>query len=354
MPDTVQGVLAARIDRLPDEPASVCRRRRSWGGSFRSRLLGRDLAGPGHDRAAPAGAEATRAALRAVRYRHRPVYVFKHALTQDVAYGSLLVSRRETLHAAATRAWRSCTPTAWTTSTTACLPSTRRPMRPRRRSSSSSRFAAQAAGAYAHAEASEALRKALAQVGRLARGDAHASPGASSCWRWRAPSTSSGASTRASRCSPSTSRRPPPWPTRASRAPIASGWPTRTSHLGEGHLEAVRHRAGGARRGSAGRATLPLLARPTTCSAARDAGPGSSPIGAEHGRQAVEWLERAGERVVARPVARLVGHQPLPAGRLRGRARPGRPGRGDRASPRRRAPGELRRLPERLVPGDPR
>ena len=103
VPDTVQGVLAARIDRLPDEPRQVLQTASILGREFPLRLLGAIWQGQGTIE--PHLLELKRLELLYEQSgADEPVYVFKHALTQDVAYGSLLVSRRQTLHAAAGRA----------------------------------------------------------------------------------------------------------------------------------------------------------------------------------------------------------------------------------------------------------
>ena len=44
-----------------------------------------------------------------------PEYTFKHALTHEVAYESLLMTRRQALHAAAGRRWRRYMPSGWKT-----------------------------------------------------------------------------------------------------------------------------------------------------------------------------------------------------------------------------------------------
>ncbi len=103
VPNTVQGVLMARIDRLADEPRRVLQTASVLGREFPLRLLGMIWDGPGV--LEPHLHELTRLEFLYEQVRAgEPVYVFKHALTQDVAYESLLVSRRQILHAAAGRA----------------------------------------------------------------------------------------------------------------------------------------------------------------------------------------------------------------------------------------------------------
>ena len=99
-PDTVQDVIMARIDRLGEEPKRVLQLAAVIGREFTDRLLDR-LAGT-HD--------ATDAAMRELKAKEliyekslfpEPAYLFKHALTQEVAYNSLLIKRRRDLHSLA-------------------------------------------------------------------------------------------------------------------------------------------------------------------------------------------------------------------------------------------------------------
>jgi len=100
VPDTVQGVLMARIDRLPSPVKRVLQTAAVLGRQFPVRVL----------RAVWTEGEALEALLEGLirlEFLFRqgaaddPVYAFKHALTQDVAYDSLLIAHRESLHAAA-------------------------------------------------------------------------------------------------------------------------------------------------------------------------------------------------------------------------------------------------------------
>ena len=102
VPDTVQGVLLARIDRLPGATRRVLQTASVLGRSFSRPLLTAVGGGGGVDRHL--------AELRRLEFvferpgEPSPVIVFKHALTQDVAYASLLSERRRSLHEAAARA----------------------------------------------------------------------------------------------------------------------------------------------------------------------------------------------------------------------------------------------------------
>jgi class 3 adenylate cyclase/tetratricopeptide (TPR) repeat protein len=97
VPDTIQDVLMSRIDRLQDEPRQALQLAAVIGREFTQRLL---------DRIAEirAGTTAVLRELQAIELIYEKAlfpelaYMFKHALTQDVAYGSLLTQRRRELH----------------------------------------------------------------------------------------------------------------------------------------------------------------------------------------------------------------------------------------------------------------
>ncbi|MEO7223057.1 MAG: adenylate/guanylate cyclase domain-containing protein [Devosia sp.] len=104
IPDTLAGVLSARIDRLPEATKRVAQTAAVIGRVFQHRVLEsvcRDA--PGLERIEHV--EPHIAALsyeQLVRERTRDPereYIFKHALTCDAAYGLLLKSRRRDLHA---------------------------------------------------------------------------------------------------------------------------------------------------------------------------------------------------------------------------------------------------------------
>ena len=100
MPATVQAVLAARIDRLAPEDKRLLQA---------AAVIGKDVpvrAAPGHRRAAGArGCAPGSTRLQAAEFLYETrlfpdlEYTFKHALTHEVAYGSLLQERRRALHA---------------------------------------------------------------------------------------------------------------------------------------------------------------------------------------------------------------------------------------------------------------
>src|SRR5215510_4385777 len=105
VPDTVHGVLTARIDRLAELPKRIVQTGSVLGREFSLRLLravedeeqGPDL-GPALD-------DLTRLEFLHERSESgEQVYIFKHALTQDVARATLLAPRRRALHRRAAEA----------------------------------------------------------------------------------------------------------------------------------------------------------------------------------------------------------------------------------------------------------
>jgi len=97
VPDRVQDVIAARVDRLAEAPKATLQLASVIGREFSRRLVDRvSEIGEGAD-----GALRELSALELIHERRRLpelAYAFKHALTQDVAYASLLVQRRGELH----------------------------------------------------------------------------------------------------------------------------------------------------------------------------------------------------------------------------------------------------------------
>jgi class 3 adenylate cyclase/predicted ATPase len=107
LPTTVQGILAARIDRLPPEQKDLLQTLSVIGRESSLGLLTQVAAHP------DAHLERMLADLRAGEFIYeQPAtagveYVFKHALTQEVAYNSLLIERRKQLHERAGQALES-------------------------------------------------------------------------------------------------------------------------------------------------------------------------------------------------------------------------------------------------------
>jgi tetratricopeptide (TPR) repeat protein len=103
VPDTLHGVLMARIDRLPELQKRLLQTAAVLGREFPLRLLDAVWDGPG-----PAAAHLAELARQEFVHEQplaeEPSYAFNHALTQDVAYESLLTASREGFHAAAAHA----------------------------------------------------------------------------------------------------------------------------------------------------------------------------------------------------------------------------------------------------------
>src|SRR5262249_33665149 len=99
VPDTVQAVLAARIDRLPPEEKQLLQTAAVIGTEVSLPLL-QAIAGLPEDNLHRGFAHLQAAEfLYETRLFPDRAYTFKHALTHEVAYGSLLQERRRALHA---------------------------------------------------------------------------------------------------------------------------------------------------------------------------------------------------------------------------------------------------------------
>src|SRR5262249_41017557 len=99
VPATVQAVLAARIDRLPAEAKHLLQTAAVLGTEVPLPLLHAIADMP------EAGLQRHLTALQSAEFLYETrlfpehAYTFKHALTHEVAYGSLLQERRRALHA---------------------------------------------------------------------------------------------------------------------------------------------------------------------------------------------------------------------------------------------------------------
>jgi class 3 adenylate cyclase/predicted ATPase len=103
IPDTIQGVLMARIDRLPEEPKRLLQTASVLGREFSPSLLKEIWEGA--DSPEPLLLELKRLEFLFERSGAKePLLVFRHALTQSVVYETLLTTRRQSLHAAAGQA----------------------------------------------------------------------------------------------------------------------------------------------------------------------------------------------------------------------------------------------------------
>src|SRR5262249_46144396 len=103
VPETIQEVLVARIERLPAAAKRLLQSASVLGREFSARLLAAIRDGSG-------SVDADLALLSRQEFLYQragaeePVYIFKHALTREVAYASLSLAQRRDLHAAAGRA----------------------------------------------------------------------------------------------------------------------------------------------------------------------------------------------------------------------------------------------------------
>jgi class 3 adenylate cyclase/tetratricopeptide (TPR) repeat protein len=99
VPDTIQGIIMARLDRLGDDGKRTVQMASVIGRQFLVRLLAR-VAGLSER------LEGLLRELQALEIIYEqglvpePAYIFKHAVIQDVAYQSLLMQRRKDLHRA--------------------------------------------------------------------------------------------------------------------------------------------------------------------------------------------------------------------------------------------------------------
>jgi class 3 adenylate cyclase/tetratricopeptide (TPR) repeat protein len=110
LPPTVQGILAARIDRLPREQKELLQTLAVIGTEFPLTLVREVVQSPSEH------LDRVLSALQAGEFIYeQPAagdveYTFKHALTHDVAYNSLLTERRRLLHEHTARAFEALYP----------------------------------------------------------------------------------------------------------------------------------------------------------------------------------------------------------------------------------------------------
>ena len=112
MPPTVQAILAARIDRLPDVEKELLQRLAVLGRVFPLRLIQRMVDPGAHASVDPQNNDLigmlAKLQIAEFIYEQPAVgdveYTFKHALTREVAYSTLLIERRRLLHERAGRA----------------------------------------------------------------------------------------------------------------------------------------------------------------------------------------------------------------------------------------------------------
>ena len=169
VPSTIQDVLAARVDRLAEGPRRVLQTAAVLGREFPLQLLEAVWDGPG--RLIAHLLELKRLEFLFERSGDEPVYVFKHALTQDVAYATLLTSRRNALHEAAGGALEVLYADRLEQVYDRLAHHFSRTDRHEKAIEYLTRFAERAVRSYAHAEAAEALREAISHTERLPVGE---------------------------------------------------------------------------------------------------------------------------------------------------------------------------------------
>jgi class 3 adenylate cyclase/tetratricopeptide (TPR) repeat protein len=102
IPDTIQGVIMARVDRLDDEAKQVLRTAAVIGRSFFYQVL-RSLTEVNGKLDRRLADLETLELIRKKGLAAELEYIFKHALTQEAVYGSILMRRRRELHARVAR-----------------------------------------------------------------------------------------------------------------------------------------------------------------------------------------------------------------------------------------------------------
>jgi tetratricopeptide (TPR) repeat protein len=169
VPDTIQGVLMARMDRLAETPRRVLQTASVLGREVPLRLL--QAVWP-----EPAVLPGQLRELQSLEFIYEsagqePGFVFKHALTQDVAYQTLLEGRRRSLHAAAGRALETLYAGRLEEVYDRLAHHYSRTDEAPKAVEYLACFAARAAGMHAHSDAARALEEALDHVLRLPAGE---------------------------------------------------------------------------------------------------------------------------------------------------------------------------------------
>jgi class 3 adenylate cyclase/tetratricopeptide (TPR) repeat protein len=166
VPDTIQGVLMARIDQLPEASKRLLQTAAVLGREFSPHLLAAMWD-------CPETLASQLTELRQLEFLYERTgaegqwYVFKHALTQDVAYDSLLTPRRQLLHAAAGQALETIFADRLEEVYDRLAYHYSKTDQAAKAVIYLSRFAEKAARSYAHVEAVTALQEAMTHVARL-------------------------------------------------------------------------------------------------------------------------------------------------------------------------------------------
>jgi tetratricopeptide (TPR) repeat protein len=166
VPDTIQGVIMARIDRLPEDHKRLLQTASVLGREFPLNLLG--VVWDQAEELTPLLADLKRwEFLYEEPTAEEPRYLFKHALTQEAVYQTLLTGRRRALHAAAGRAFEMLFADRLEEVYDSLAYHYSEASNAEKAVSYLALFAGQAAQRFAHAEAEKALREALLHCERL-------------------------------------------------------------------------------------------------------------------------------------------------------------------------------------------
>jgi DNA-binding NtrC family response regulator/tetratricopeptide (TPR) repeat protein len=166
VPDTIQEVLVTRIDRLPEAPRQLIQTVAVLGREVPHRLLTAVWEGPGD-------LESSLRELMQLEFLYdrpggdEPVYVFRHAMTREVARESLPVARRQAIHAAAGRALEGFYADRLEEAYDLLAYHYAKAKQADKAVEYLGRFAEKAARRHAHVEAVAALREALEHADRL-------------------------------------------------------------------------------------------------------------------------------------------------------------------------------------------
>ncbi|HEX4498004.1 MAG TPA: adenylate/guanylate cyclase domain-containing protein [Thermoanaerobaculia bacterium] len=166
VPDTIQGVVMARIDRLPEEHKRLLQT---------AAVLGREFSLPPLTQVWGEDGDLTPLLSDLKRWEffyEEPTaeesrYLFKHALTQEAVYQTLLKARRQSLHAAAGEAFERLHADHLEDVYDTLAYHFSKADDAEKAASYLVLFAGQAADRYAHAEAEQALRQALVHCDHL-------------------------------------------------------------------------------------------------------------------------------------------------------------------------------------------
>jgi class 3 adenylate cyclase/tetratricopeptide (TPR) repeat protein len=170
VPDTIQGVVMARIDRLPEDHKRLLQTASVLGREFSLQLLTR-MWGQVEEPASLLSDLKRWEFFYEEPTFEEPRYLFKHALTQEAVYQTLLKGRRQSLHAAAGQAFEWLHAGRLEDVYDSLAYHYSRAGDAEKAVSYLALFAGQAAGRYAHCEAAQALREALAHCERLPEGE---------------------------------------------------------------------------------------------------------------------------------------------------------------------------------------